>query len=108
LRIARGIQNKVLEGMAMGKPVIASPPAFEGVRAVAGQDLLVADGVQGFVATVSDVLDGRHSGLGASARQAMVRGYAWDAVLSAMDPMLEASIAHRRGMDEQDSTHQTP
>jgi sugar transferase (PEP-CTERM/EpsH1 system associated) len=108
LRIARGIQNKVLEGMAMGKPVIASPPAFEGVRAVAGQDLLVADGVQGFVATVSDVLDGRHSGLGASARQAMVRGYAWDAVLSAMDPMLEASIAPSRGMGEQESTHQTP
>ncbi len=44
LRIARGIQNKVLEAMAMGRPVVASPQAFEGVRATLGQDLLVADG----------------------------------------------------------------
>lgn len=44
LRIARGIQNKVLEAMAMARPVVASPQAFEGVRATAGQDLLVADG----------------------------------------------------------------
>ena len=36
LRIARGIQNKVLEAMAMGRPVVASPQAFEGVRAAAG------------------------------------------------------------------------
>jgi sugar transferase (PEP-CTERM/EpsH1 system associated) len=88
LRIARGIQNKVLEGMAMGKPVIASPPAFEGVRAVAGLDLLVADGAEGFVETVSDVLDGKHPGLGGAARDAMVRGYAWEAVLSRMDALL--------------------
>ena len=47
LRIARGIQNKVLEAMAMARPVVASPEAFEGVRATAGRDLLVADGADG-------------------------------------------------------------
>jgi sugar transferase (PEP-CTERM/EpsH1 system associated) len=88
LRIARGIQNKVLEGMAMGRPVIASPPAFEGVRAEAGRDLLVADGAEAFVQTVADVLDGKHPGLGASARKAMVKGYAWPAVLGRMDGLL--------------------
>ena len=41
LRIARGIQNKVLEAMAMGRPVLATPQAFEGLRAVPGRDLLV-------------------------------------------------------------------
>ncbi len=44
LRIARGIQNKVLEGMAMGRSVLASSEAFEGVRATPGRDLLVARG----------------------------------------------------------------
>ena len=34
LRMARGVQNKVLEAMALGRPVVASPQAFEGVRAV--------------------------------------------------------------------------
>ena len=85
LRIARGIQNKVLEGMAMGRPVIASPPAFEGVRAQAGRDLLVADGAEAFVTRVDSVLDGAHAGLGVAAREAMERHYAWDAVLAKLD-----------------------
>ena len=88
LRIARGIQNKVLEGMAMGRPVIASPPAFEGVRAESGTELLVADGPAAFVQAVSDVLDGKHPDLGRDARQAMERGYAWNAVLAGLEGYL--------------------
>ena len=42
LRVARGLQNKVLEAMAMRVPVVASPAAFAGISAVAGSDLLVA------------------------------------------------------------------
>ena len=42
LRVARGLQNKVLEAMAMRVPVVASPAAFAGISAVAGHDLLVA------------------------------------------------------------------
>jgi len=88
LRLARGIQNKVLEGMAMGRPVVASAPAFEGVRAQAGRDLLVADGVQAWVDALCDVLEGRREELGACARSAMERAYAWPAVLSALDLLL--------------------
>ena len=43
LRIARGIQNKVLEAMAMGIPVVATPQAFEGINATPHKDLLVED-----------------------------------------------------------------
>jgi glycosyltransferase involved in cell wall biosynthesis len=43
LRIARGTQNKVLEAMAMARPVVATPEAFEGLRVVRGQDLLVGN-----------------------------------------------------------------
>jgi glycosyltransferase involved in cell wall biosynthesis len=32
LRIARGVQNKVLEAMAMARPVVASPQAVDGIR----------------------------------------------------------------------------
>jgi glycosyltransferase involved in cell wall biosynthesis len=42
LRVARGLQNKVLEAMAMRVPVVASPAASAGISAVAGRDLLVA------------------------------------------------------------------
>ncbi len=90
LRIARGIQNKVLEAMAMARPVVASPQAFEGVRAVAGQDLLVADGVQPTIATILSVLEGAHPGLAAAGRRAVEGGYAWSATLSRLDTILAA------------------
>jgi len=88
LRIARGIQNKVLEAMAMGRPVIVSRQAFEGVRAVAGQDLLVADGAAETADGIVGVLDGVYPGLRDAARSAMMRGYAWPAILSRLDAIL--------------------
>lgn len=42
LRIARGIQNKVLEAMAMGKAVVASAEAAQGIKAESGKHLMVA------------------------------------------------------------------
>ena len=88
LRIARGIQNKVLEAMAMARPVVATPGAFEGVRATAGRDLLVAEGADAMAATILAVLDGAHPGLGASGRAAVERGYAWSQTLGRLDPLL--------------------
>ena len=89
LRMARGIQNKVLEAMAMGRPVVASAAAFEGVRASAGRDLLVADDAGPMAAAVASVLDGAHPGLGAAGRAAVERGYAWSATLGRLDAALE-------------------
>lgn len=42
LRLARGLQTKILEAMAACKPVISSPAAVQGIAAQAGSDLLVA------------------------------------------------------------------
>jgi len=89
LRIARGIQNKVLEAMAMARPVVASPQAFEGVRAVPGRDLLVADGAAAMAAAIGEVLDGRHPGLGEAARRAVAAGHDWQAALAGLDRLLD-------------------
>ena len=56
LRVARGLQNKVLEAMAMRVPVVASTAAFEGISAVAGRDLLVAAGPKAFSRAVVTLL----------------------------------------------------
>ena len=88
LTIARGIQNKVLEAMALARPVVASPAAFEGVRARRGQDLLVADGVPEWVSAVRAILEGRHPGLGAAARTAVRQRHDWSATLRRLDPLL--------------------
>jgi glycosyltransferase involved in cell wall biosynthesis len=90
LRIARGIQNKVLEAMAMARPVIASPQGFEGVEATPGHDLLVADGAQATAAAIAAVLDGHHPALGANARAAMERNYDWETTFTRLDTLIEA------------------
>jgi sugar transferase (PEP-CTERM/EpsH1 system associated) len=91
LRIARGIQNKVLEAMAMGRPVVASPQAFEGVRAAPGREILVADGGQAMASAILTILDGAKPGLGQAARTAMESGYAWPATLAPLDNILAAA-----------------
>jgi len=88
LRIARGIQNKVLEAMAMARPVVATPEAFEGVRAEPGRDLLVAEGAEAFAEAVSSVLAGAHPGLGLRGRAAMRAGHDWAATLAPLDAVL--------------------
>jgi sugar transferase (PEP-CTERM/EpsH1 system associated) len=92
LRIARGIQNKVLEGMAMSRPVVASPQAYEGIHAEPGRDLLVADGAEAMAHRVAEVLDGRHPGLGSAGRQAVERAYSWPAQLARLDAILAATF----------------
>ncbi|MBR0670170.1 TIGR03087 family PEP-CTERM/XrtA system glycosyltransferase [Neoroseomonas soli] len=95
LGIARGIQNKVLEAMAMARPVVASPQAFEGVRAVAGRDLLVADGAEAMAAAVAAVLRGEHPAMGSVARVAVARGHDWGATLSRLDRILDEAMRKR-------------
>jgi sugar transferase (PEP-CTERM/EpsH1 system associated) len=88
LRIARGIQNKVLEAMAMARPVVASPQAFEGIRARPGQDLLIGQDAAGTAARIVEVLEGRHPGLGPAARAAVRAGHDWAAALTRLDAAL--------------------
>jgi len=91
LRIARGIQNKVLEAMAMGRPVVASPQAFEGIDAEPGRDLVVADGPPAEAEAVCALLTDRAQAeaIGAAARARVEARYAWDARLAPLDAMLE-------------------
>lgn len=56
LRIARGIQNKVLEAMAMATPVVATSAALAGINARDQQHLLVADSPRDFARQVIHLL----------------------------------------------------
>jgi sugar transferase (PEP-CTERM/EpsH1 system associated) len=88
LRLARGVQNKVLEAMAMARPVVASRAAYEGIEAVPGRDLLVAeDAAPHILALLRD--PGRAASLGESARAQVERAYAWDARMRPLIDLLE-------------------
>ena len=96
LRIARGIQNKVLEAMAMARPVVASPAAYEGIEAEPGRDLLVADGAEAQADAISGLLaDPERAGaMGRAARLRMERAYRWEARLAPLGEM--AGLTPRR------------
>ena len=55
----------------MARPVVATPEAFQGVRAEPGRDILLASGIAETVQRIADVLDGRHATMGAAARRAV-------------------------------------
>ena len=81
LRIARGVQNKILEAMAMGKACVVSPDAAQGIDAVDGRDLMVAaDPTNAVIALLGD--PARASAMGAAARERMMQSYSWNVQLS--------------------------
>jgi sugar transferase (PEP-CTERM/EpsH1 system associated) len=89
LRIARGIQNKVLEAMAMQKPVVASKQAMEGINAVPEKELMVAEDAEEFVEqTLSLLMHDRHMFMGQAARIRVMRDYDWSNNLSRIDTLL--------------------
>jgi len=90
LRIARGIQNKILEAMAMGLPVVATPEAFEGIEAKPDRDLIVgenerkiADGVIKLVKEAS-----LRKSLGDNARRVIEENYCWTKNLERLNNIL--------------------
>ena len=90
LRIARGIQNKILEAMAMARPVIASAECAAAVDAEKGTELLTAVSPEEYIAELSRVLDAPDTAnsLGQAARRRVVERYSWDAHLEAIDRYL--------------------
>ena len=79
----------------MGRPVVASAQAFEGVAAQPGRDLLVAEGAEAMAEAVGAVLAGRHPGLPGAARAAMEASYAWAAALARLDDLMDSIGALR-------------
>ena len=93
LRLARGIQNKVLEAMAMGVPVVASQECAGPVDAVPERDFLTAGTVEDYVRQIECLLQSpeRSAAMGKAARDQVLARYSWDAHLSKIDQYLDTS-----------------
>lgn len=90
LRIARGIQNKVLEAMAMGKAVVATAYAIEGIVAESSRQVLIADTAECFANAVLLLLhdENKRNFLGKGARESMELNYSWESNLAQLDHLL--------------------
>jgi sugar transferase (PEP-CTERM/EpsH1 system associated) len=94
LRLARGVQNKVLEGLAHQKPVVASRAASRGLDAVPGRDLWMAEEPDAFAEAVIAAATGPdRERMAANGRALVEREYDWTVTLGALDRILESSRA---------------
>lgn len=92
LRIARGIQNKVLEAMAMARVVAVTPQALEGICATAGAELLLAEDADAFIATVNAQLAQPNRAMGAAARELVIAQYGWASNLASVDRCFNSEL----------------
>lgn len=93
LRLARGVQNKVLEAFAMARPVVASASCVEAIEAEPGVHLSSASDAEGYAKAVGAILADPHKALamGCAARERVLAKYGWEARLGPMDALLPKS-----------------
>jgi sugar transferase (PEP-CTERM/EpsH1 system associated) len=95
LRVARGIQNKVLEAMAMSAAVVTSKACARAIEGVTPGEVVGAQGAAAFVSSVEALLADRPRArsLGESARRFVLEHYSWQRRLDRMRPYLEGGRA---------------
>ena len=94
LRVARGIQNKVLEAMAMARPTVVTPAMAPALSAVRGAEFETAAEASEFAARVLELMDPvRAQRMGMLARSRILADYAWPASFRLLDELLERDAA---------------
>lgn len=98
LRLARGVQNKVLEAMSTGVPVVCSAQAAQGLGTVPGDTLLVRDGAEATAAAVIDLMDRPAAAIAIGTRAAAwVRShFEWHRMHQRFDAICAQAAAHHR------------
>ena len=110
LRLARGVQNKLLEALAMGKPVVTTPKVLQGLQAGPGRDLLTADSPEAFEEQVLRLLEDRvlAGELGRSARTFVLEQCDWKHHLARLPALLKATPDQDRPRPMQDPGRLNP
>ena len=105
-----GVQNKVLEAMAMGLPVVCTEEGYEGLAATPGQDLLVAASEREFADHVCRLLaDPRlRKRVGAAGRRYVEDHHRWDTAARKIETLYSDAVARRAGYGCPDRSYPGP
>jgi glycosyltransferase involved in cell wall biosynthesis len=97
MRAGTGLQNKVLEAMAAGTPVVATPPAIAALDVRPGEHLLVAEDAAAIAAATVTLLrdPARARTMAAAARSLVERRYSWEDSARAVEDAWTAAVRDR-------------
>ncbi len=97
LQVGGGTRLKVLEAMAMGKPVLSTSLGCEGLEVTAGEEVILADGAEAFAQEAISLLDHpqRRRNLGTAARAAVKARYRWSQLVSRLEAAYEQAVPRR-------------
>lgn len=97
LRFSAGVQNKVLEAMAAGVPVVTTRNVNEGLDSIEGQDIWVGDNADELAAKIVLLLEDETTclGLGQAGRRFVEKRFSWQVAVERLD-QIEQSLLHRQ------------
>ena len=90
LRVGAGLQNKVLEGMSMGLPMVITSIANEGIQAPHPDTILVADDPESFAQRVVELLESaeKRTQIGEAARDFIINNWSWEKHFEDLEAMV--------------------
>ncbi len=98
IRYGVGIQNKVLEAMAMGTPVVSTRQAVSALAVSIGRDILVGDSPEEIADGIISLIENpqQQASIGAAGRDFVVQHHSWYAAAETLETVYRAAMADQR------------
>jgi glycosyltransferase involved in cell wall biosynthesis len=89
-----GMKSKVLEAMAMGKPVISTSIGVQGIEVTHGKDILIANSARDFITCILALLgnEGLRKIIGSNARELIEQHYSWEQTAATLNELFQSTV----------------
>jgi glycosyltransferase involved in cell wall biosynthesis len=94
-----GVKVRVLQAMAAGRPVVATPPVTWGIDVSPGENIVIATGAEEFAGSVAGLLSDRplRERIGTAARRLMAAEHSWEKLADRLNEVLESAARKSPG-----------
>ena len=98
LRIGGGMRLKILEAMAMEKPVVSTLIGVEGVEAANGKDIIIAANAENFAERIIKLLKNKdyRKIIGKNGRKLVEEKYKWESILEKLEEKYVEVVRRRK------------